>query len=314
MSSKGYAFAVANVRAAENELLTRSFFDQLVNAASAAEMKRMLSDKGINVPDADFMKNVWDYISEIAPQPEELEFLIVRNDFHNLKSVLKGTAADTDGRRFCIKPSIIDTDVLYDAVKNKNFDILPEWISGAAAEGYELLTSVMDGRMLDMFLDRKSVEATVAFAEKTENSFFRDYAEKFAALTNIKIALRLSDNDVSEATLGYAFAECRDTDVAALKSAVLKGRNDVVSYIETTGYRFLTESISKSFADFERECDNFLYSVIQSARMESFGPEPLAAYYLAKEAEYKNLALIAGARNADLPDVSVRERMREIYV
>lgn len=314
MSNTSYAYAVANVRARENELLPASFFEQLLNAASAAEAERMIADKGTSRLDSEYMLKVWDYICEIAPEREQVEFLVVKNDFHNLKAVLKGTAANENGRSFCMTPCLIEPDFLYDCVKNKKFDLLPQWIADVAKEGYALLTSVMDGRLLDMFVDKASLETSAEFAKKTKVLFSIELTQNTAAVTDIKIALRLSENPAGEAALDYAFASCDKIDVAALKAAAAKGRSEVLAYVETTEYAFLLEGLSKSFAAFERACDDFIFGLTDSAKRTGFGIEPLIAYYYAKEAEYKNLRLIIGAKNADLPLSAIKERMREIYV
>ena len=46
MSSTEYAYAVANVRARESELLDNRFFNQLLSGTSFEEAKIMLIDKG----------------------------------------------------------------------------------------------------------------------------------------------------------------------------------------------------------------------------------------------------------------------------
>lgn len=323
MNDTEFAYAVANVRAKENELLPLSFMDQLINSGSYDNAKRILVDKGFtrfeNISDpsdalSDYMTNTWDYLMEISPDKDALYFLIVKNDFHNLKSIIKGIVSNNDGRLYCIRPCIIDIDVMYDAVRNKKFDILPKWISTVAEKGYELLTSTMDGQIFDMYADQSSLEAMISFAYESGYGFSEEFSNTVAALTDIKIALRMADFSNNEALMEYAFCECDGIDTIALKKAVQKGRDEVVSFIAGTEYADIALKAFESVSDFERECDNFLMNMLDNAKRVSFGIEPLIAYYYARETEWKNLRIAVSAIHSGMSADAVSERMRELYV
>ena len=318
-----YAYAVANVRAKEPELLNKSFMDQLADANSFNDAKKILVDRGfsqfgktsdVSVALGDYMSEVWDFLSDIAPDIKALQFMIIKNDFHNLKAFIKGHISGNDGRNYCIKPCVLDSEFLYDNIVKKDFENLPGWISGVAKDAYELLTSTMDGQIFDMFVDVASLKATIEFSKLAECDLATEFTELFVALTNIKIALRLAGTTKGNAFLDNAFCPCDTLDIDDLKKAVVKGRDDVLTYIQTTKYTELCDSISKSMADFERECDNMFMKLLDSARYVSVGPEPLICYYYAKEAEWKMLRITVSGKYIDMPAESIRERMRELYV
>lgn len=318
MNNTEYAYAVACVRVKETELISQAFTEQLINAASFDEMRQILIDKGFSgfetTSDASaalssYMNDTWNYLEDIAPDKERLEFLIVKNDFHNLKAIIKGIAVDTDGRKFCMKPCIINIDEMYDAVTSKDFDLLPKWIADSAKDGYELLTSTMDGRLLDMFLDKKSMECMLEFAK--EDEFSKRLANETAALTDIKIAFRLAAVNADETLYEYAFCECEGVDTEELKKAAMRGTEQLVTYLSGTQYAFLTEV---SAAAIERRCDNYITEMLDEAKRISFGIEPLIAYYCAREDEAKNIRIIASAKYAGMPQNVIRERMRDMYV
>lgn len=313
MKDTNYAYAVANVRAMEPRLLSESFMEQLVDAPNFDEVKRLLADNGVEKFDDNMIKT-WDFLNEIAPDIKELEFLIVKNDFHNLKAIIKGIVSGHDGSIYCIKPCVLNVDEFSQKLNSKDFESLPEWISKTAGEAYGLLTSTMDGQLFDMFIDKASLAAVKDFAKKAKSSFADRLAETFAALTNIKIAVRIAGTKKGEAFLDNAFCECDTLDVDELKSASANGKDELVSYINTTIYESLCESIAKSAADFERECDNMLMELLDGARRISLGPEPLICYYYAKETEWKMLRIIVSGKNTELDSQSIRERMRELYV
>lgn len=314
MNSTQYAFAVANVRAAENELLSSAFTEQLIESRDYEEACRLLADKGFDIssdPLDGYMNRVWNYLNEIAPDKDALKFLTVRNDFHNLKAILKGMIANTDGREYCITPCLIPIDELYSALTERAFDSLPEYISSAAAKAYEIITSSADGRLTDSFIDSCSYNAMMKLAKG--NDFAENLADEIASLANIKTAVRAAKTNAGETVLNLAFNESRGIDGEGLKKAALRGFEQVSAYIEDSKYSLLAGFLSNS-AKLEKECDNLITEALADSSRISFGIEPLAAYYFSSMAELKNLRLILRAKHAGLSAEIIRERLREIYV
>ena len=52
----------------------------------------------------------------------------------------------------------------------------------------------------------------------------------------------------------------------------------------------------------------------ETARMQAFGSEPLAAYFIAKEAEIKNLRILSVCKEFGANKETITERMRKLYV
>lgn len=319
MKDTDYAFAAANIRTAEKDLLSRSFIEQLINSENYDDVRRALIDKGFSefesTDDADkalsdYMEKTWDYLSEIAPDISELEFMIVKNDFHNLKAITKGIISAVDGRKFCIKPCITDIEMMYDCITSKNFDALPQMISETAKSGYELLTSTMDGQLFDMFIDSASLEATVHLARG--NAFSKKIADAACAYANIKIAMRLAKTSANDVVYSYAFSECEDLDTDELAKAARRGYEQVITYLENSEYSYLAQL--KSQAAIERECDDRIMKILSEAKLVGFGIEPLIAYYYARAAEWANLRIILSAKRAGFSNDAIKERMRDIYV
>ncbi len=313
MKDTNYAYAIANVRSAEPQLISKSFMEQLADTSDFEQAKRLMADSGIDSFD-DYMVKSWQFLENIAPDIKELEFLIVKIDFHNLNAIIKGIISGTEGIEFCIRPCILEVEELQQKIKNGNFEELPHWISKTAEEAYSLLTSTMDGQLFDMFIDIAGLKAIKDFALLANCSFAEEFTELFVAIADIKIAVRIAGTQRGEAFLNNAFCVCDTLDTDELKKAVLKGKEELVEYIGKTKYSDLCGSILKSTADLERVCDNMIMAFLDDARYVSFGPQPLICYYLARETELKMLRIIASCKNAELGSEVIRERMRELYV
>jgi len=104
MNGTKYANAVGAVRAMENNLLSRSDIEQLINARSKAEMSSITASKTGTAKSED-LSDVWAMLMEYAPDCKELEILLYRNDFHNLKAVLKAIISNRDPKQYYIAPS-----------------------------------------------------------------------------------------------------------------------------------------------------------------------------------------------------------------
>ena len=85
-------------------------------------------------------------------------------------------------------------------------------------------------------------------------------------------------------------------------------------YIETTHYPEAAALLKESTAQYEKWCDDVLMELAETARVQAFGSDPLAAYYIAKEAEIKNLRILSVCKEFGADKETITERMRKLYV
>ena len=104
MSTK-YANAVAAIRAMENSLLSRNDLDQLINTATKTERENIVASKRGSGAEELTLEGVWETIRAYAPDCRELEILLYRNDFHNLKAALKSMIAGKEPQGYYIRPT-----------------------------------------------------------------------------------------------------------------------------------------------------------------------------------------------------------------
>ena len=173
-----YATAVARVRVNENYLLDTSDIDRLVSAKSEEEAMAVLQEKGflsagetIENALSSVVSKAFSLIKEIAPDKNEFDFLLIKNDFHNLKTVLKGVITDTNYEEYLIKPSVIDIETIKTAVKEQKFSILPKYMRDVALEAYNYFVTTSDGQLSDICIDKGSLEAVLALSKDNQNEF-----------------------------------------------------------------------------------------------------------------------------------------------
>lgn len=329
MKGTDYAYAVARIRANEPSLLTSVDIEQLITAESYQSALGILEGKGwINSENnndlSDVFKkqinNTWQLLSELSPNISELEFLIVKNDFHNIKAALKKLitsnthGSDINDTDNFITPSTIDKEQIKYAIYNKKFNELPDFASDAVEKTYEVLIRTLDGQLTDIMLDSMALNYTMEKADITENEFIIKMAELICATANIKISVRAVKTGKDKKFLETALCETKTIDKKSLIEATVNGVDELISFISSTHYSEAVDYIEKSATALEKWCDDILISHIENAKYVSLGIEPLIAYYIDKEAEIKNIRIILSCKQNKLPPEAIKERVRKLYV
>ncbi len=308
MGKAEYASAVSAVKAMESFLLKQSDMEQLINA-TYAEFESVLSST-----ERQTLSDVWEMLKSYAPDSRELEILLYRNDFHNLKAVLKAMISNREPEHYIIEPSNVSVDVLKEAFRTKNSDILPDYMRETASEAYELLTETLDGQLSDSLIDASALRAMQKSAEEFGGDFMKKYAELITVCADMKTAYRCSKMGKSRAFLETALCGSTALDKESLIRASLGGTDSVISFLEHTQYGEMAQLLKESPAQFEKYCDDMVTELAETARLQAFGVEPLIAYYIAKETEIRNLRIISVCRESGADIETITERLRKLYV
>jgi len=314
MNDTKYANAVGAVRAMEISLLGRNDMDQLIAAKTSAELSSLLAGKNRSGISQNTMDEVWEMLMSYAPDCSELKILLYKNDFHDLKAVLKAKISGRDPAHYIITPANVDADTINRAFTSKDYSILPKHLRSTAEEAYELATRTLDGQLSDSLIDAAALSELQKGAEVTGSDFMIRYAQLTAACADIKTAYRCSITMRSRQFMETAVCGTKGLDKNEMIKAALSGTDSLLSYLETTPYSEAAVRLRESPAKFEKWCDDVIMELAESARTKAFGAEPLAAYYIAKEAELKNLRILKVCKECGSDRETITERMRKLYV
>ena len=94
----------------------------------------------------------------------------------------------------------------------------------------------------------------------------------------------------------------------------MKGCDALIGYLESVGYKKEADALRISLTEFEKYADDAQTALMTAAKYVSLGPEPLIAYYYAKQAEIRNLRIILACRRLGMPGEQIRQRVRAFYV
>lgn len=322
MKDTEFAYAVARIRSNETRLLSSSNIEALISSQGYSEAVKLLCDMGYENLDtlgeekvlSKVLEDAFGLIYTSAPDKKCLDFLIVRNDFHNIKALLKCKITGQAAEKLMLSPSVVDTELVKKALDTKDYSLLPEFLRDTVEKAYELITTTLDGQSLEIFLDKKCLEATVLLAEESKDEFSLSLANLMCAISDVKIALRCLKNNKDEHFIKEALAECSLVDVKELCECVLSGLDALCAYVNKIGLVSVAESIPVGYAAFEKACDDMLMDKVRNAKYQCLGIAPLVAYYFAVDAEVKTVRIILSCKKNGIDIEKIRERVRELYV
>lgn len=324
MSDKQFTYAVARIRAKELQLFSAQTIEQLLAAKSYDECMRMLMDKGWgnasdSSPSAEQLlaverEKTWGVIREMVSDMSVFDVFLYGNDYHNLKAAVKMVCTDSSDSGLFIDHGTIDHKRILHAVREREFGSLPDGMKQAAEEAYTALAQTHDGQLCDIIIDKAALEAIYAAGKAAKNDIIDKYAELTVVAADIKTAVRCSRTNKPLEFITRALAPCDTLNVTRLARAAVEGTESICDYLAGTDYAAAVEALAQSTSAFERWCDNMIINFIRPQQFQSFGIGPLAAYIYGRENEIKTVRIILSGKLNALPDASIRERIRDMYV
>ncbi|MCP1110987.1 V/A-type H+-transporting ATPase subunit C [Lachnospiraceae bacterium PM6-15] len=321
--SELYTYAVARVRAMEDSLFSDGIIEQLINCKDERQALTFLEEKGWGSgdgnPDAEVMlqkeeEKTWSFIDELGIDKKIFDVYTLPKCFHNLKAAIKAVGLNKEDAQFFYEDEHYGQTEMLQIIREKSYEDLPEMMREVASEGYEAFMQTGDGQLLDVIIDRATLEAILEAGKKTKEPLIESYAETTVAVANIKIAVR---SEATKKNLGFverALAPCKTLDVTALAKATQINRDAIIDYLSGTIYKEGGEALAESASVFERWCDNQMIATIAGEKYNPFTIGPVFAYVIARQNEIKTVRIILSGIRNDLPEKEIRERVRRMYV
>lgn len=322
MVDNQYIYAVARIRTKEMSLLDKSFFEQLLSCKSYKECLRLLADKGWGKNGDESAEELlviernktWELMRELVEDMKVFDTFLYGNDYHNLKASIKQVYKNEDIPNIYINQGTIPSEIIYKASKEHDFSLLPDYMREVAEEAYEVMMHTGDSQLCDVIIDKASLETLYKKGKETNNDLLEKYAELKVAASDINIAIRGLKTGKNKEFFLRSLANCDTLDKSRLIEAALEDKDAIYSYLSTTVYADAIDTIKDSQAAFEKWCDNLIIRFIKPQKYNPFTISPLAAYILARENEIKSVRIVLSGKLNDLPEESIRERLREMYV
>ena len=302
--SEQYTYAVARIRALEVSLFSDSTIDQLIACQSYEQALQFLEEKGWGDTESSGNaeeiltreeEKTWEVVKELSIGMEHFDVLSYPKLFHNLKAAVKEVCTGDKNRHIYYEDVRIPGEEMRKIVEDREFGKLPDSMRIAGEEAYETLLHTGDGQLCDVIIDRAALDAIYQAGKESPDKIIQDYAE-------------------STDFMKRAMAECDSLSVSQLSKAALSGMDAICEYLRGTAYAEGADALAESPSAFERWCDNRIIQTISPEKYHAFTIGPVIAYVIARQNEIKTVRIILSGKQNELPDDSIRERVREMYV
>jgi len=321
-SDQSYVYAVARIRSKEMQLLTGTFLEQLLSAPDEETCLRLLNEKGWGSGEMSAEKmlesehrKTWEFINDLMNgETAVFNVFLYANDYHNLKAAIKDSIEKVKCPGIFMEDGTVPVKTIVEAVEKREYTLLPERMRKAAEEAQDILLKTRDGQLCDCVTDRAALVDILRAGKETHEEILSLYGELTVASADIKALVRAVKTGKDRQFMERMVAPCDSLDTKKLIDAAAEGMNELLKYLESTKYSDAVSVLKESPSAFERWCDNLIIRSMRPEIHNPFGLGPLAAYILARENEIKTVRIVLSGKRNSLPDESVRERVREMYV
>lgn len=327
-----YQYPCAVIRGNELTLLGMADLHKVVEAGTVQAAMHLLHDFGYGDgkellhPRAfeEALKaeqaRVADLVLSITPEKAELEFLQYPADYHNAKVILKAEALDIDPASYFVSGGRVDGETLAMMVKERNFMFTPEKLRDAILETFEAYAKSKDPQEIDVLLDKACYKEMLDDAKAAGNDFVTGYVKLLIDILNVQTFVRVKQIGKAVSFLEKVFLEGGNVELSTLTELYGEGYPQIGEKLDLYGFgEVMTRGAAEaadggSYALMEKLCDDLRVRYVQGAKYITAGIEPIAAFYVAKELELKNLRMVLTGKLVGIAEETLKERLRETYV
>ncbi len=322
---EGLIFANARAKAKEYNLLSEERLYRMMESKTLDEAVRVLIESnyagGMVVGGKDFYnllieeeKITTQFVREVAPKDVGFECFFLKNDYHNLKSLVKAKFGNISDISDLIMP---DGNYTFSFLKEKleanSFDF-NKFMGGAVEKitlAYE--QEVATPRLIDVEMDKAMFCEISSRLGKKSDKYVKEYFVLLIDTTNILTFVRtmrikasynfFENNFIEGGSLKDEFFSSCDMDLASL-----------ITKLSNTQYKEFAQSINDGdFANYETMQDNYLLKIFSVNKNDMFSVAPIVGYYLAKLNEIKVIRVVLVCIKNQVPAIEMRKRVRVLY-
>ncbi len=332
-----YLAAVARIRVLETRLLRDQEIDRMLDMQVADDVWKMVRELW-DLPEeplqdfervlGEHLTGLYSYVTSFLPSPDVVYWLGIRNDYHNLKVLLKeallhetanegafsdlGTVSVSQLRSQLdafeeVRPHEHEPEVLVSWQER-----LPASYQQAVGDAQERYQATGDPQIIDVVLDRYQLGDSRQQAEVLGPEI-HEMAVALGEMANLKILLRSNKLGKSLQFLRLALVEGGKLPPYRWEELLGRAADEVASSLGSP-YEELIRSAGADPGRVEREADNFILKMLKTSRYVAMGPWPVVAFLWAKENDVRNVRILLSGKINGASTEAIRERLRDTYV
>lgn len=323
MSGSTYMYAGTRAKTLERGLLTETQLELLTSAKSADEAQKVLYDTYLagylsktgdkSVSDAldESVVEAKEVLSSIAPDPNLLNILWVKYDFHNLKTIYKGKKAELEDEAIlsnCFNTGTVSPERLLKAFSDNKLHQISGYLKDAAHDA-ETAKRILE---IDLFINRHYFKAIQAIAAESNDAFVSKFVTTLIDLFNLKAALRaeaidgIEVRDVLAHGGSYTLTELEQKENVFKLLARFGGEKlwtEAIEHFNNTG----------KYNRLEKIADEYISDFIKEESLSVFTSASLFSYFQAQKNNAQIIGAILVAKEAGMEEKELRTILRRLH-
>ena len=325
-----YLYASTRIKALERSLVTKERLRRMAEAKSDEELLKVFDECGyseissisqIPAAIAEKRREVINDVMQLAPDKKVVQVFLLKYDYHNLKAIIKGQAANTEYESTLMETGNISIKQMLETTGSTVIGSdgrLSNIMKSAANEARDLLARTGDSRLSDTVLDKACFAEMLKLAAETGSLFLTDYIKLLIDSINLRTAVRLRRMKQDSSMIAKYLIEGGNGTSARLKTEITP--ESLVSAFESSPLKATAMTAADvlregtSLAAVDTQAENALLDYLKNAKYIAFGEQHIAAYIAARETEFTALNMVMAGRKAEMSPADVMERLRDTYV
>ena len=328
-----YIYAVSRIKVIANRLLGRAGIDRMIDAATAQEALKVLSDARYGNGKAESLcacsfekllaeehKKLYGLLRELAPDQEAFALFLQPQDFHMVKVILKAEFAGIeDFDALLTGRGSIDAQRLKTMVRERNFGAMHAVMSQAIKAALDDFHHTGDLKTVDLIMDRACFQSMREIADSFNSSFLSDYVACRADLLNMDFFLRLKPVEYDMEFLQRVLVPGGSIPLEAFLGNRDSVRRRLADELGRTPWGASAKRSADAFSRggglnwLEEAYHDMVHGFIKRAGSKIFGLEPLVSYLLLKEKEIGIVRRVMTWKLGGMPGDRIRERLGRLY-
>ena len=331
-NKRQYGSSNVLIRVYEKSLLSLEYFERILAADHTDEVLQILEetnyDKFIErMEESDFenmltraLAETFKQVYKVSPSQKVNEYLSLRYTYHNLKLIFKEQITGDNLSHLYFNFTPYDFSTIDYAVSAGESNRMPEAYVESIREAREAYEQSHDLYAIDVILDRRFHTHLGILAFEIGDEDLVTMTKRFTDYRNLIILVRAKNQNRTRNFLNAVLSSSGSIPKEKIMELSDQEISDVVSFYSTTHLDKIVAEASNndnsliSTMELEAIIDDQVMKNMQRGKIVATGPIPIIAYVHAKETEIKNLRIILYAKDLELSEEEIRERMRLNYV
>lgn len=323
MPQDSLLYAVGRLRMLGRNLLSHSQRERLLSAENEQEALNALVEMGyLQSGDSDVEQAAMNraleaaiLLRQLSPEPDTTEAFMLRNDAHNLKTLLKARLLGEEPEGLSAAGAL-PLEVLRNAVAERRYSRLPEPWKGSMEALEQRLALKPDPMLVDVQLDKAMYQLMDQLLKGSSSKAAKAWLKARADFVNLRAFLRLRGMQASLSledilVVGGSIDRQAFLKAAAQPQALIKRYRPYGRQIETLALQALEDR--QALSRLEPAMEAHLRGLFHRQRMAIDSMDVLIDYLLRVEEEGAMLRLIFATKRNRLNREDIEERLRKSH-